>query len=324
MADREAVRLLIVGGGPAAFTAAMYAARAGLRPLCVEGYDSGGQISRSSRVENFPGFPEAVEGSELAGLIRTQAVKYGARAVYEEVVEVDLGVTPFSVVTTGPAFAADALIVATGSVPHRLQVTGEEEWDGRGVAYCAICDGPMFAGKRVVVVGGGDAAIEEVLSLRKICSEVTLVHRRTEFRASHVSQAALAQASDIVVLTPYILEEILGEDGPGVTAVKIRNLEEGSTSYRETDGVFVAVGQQPSSALFTPWLHSDERGFLLHQPGSTATNVAGVFVAGDVADARYRQAITAAGTGCAAAIDAERWLLGARSTAQIEMALSTI
>jgi len=323
MSATEHVRLLVIGGGPAGFTAAMYAARGGLEPVCVEGYDSGGQISRSPRVENFPGQPGAIGGADLAALIREQAVQFGARTVFDNVAEVELTASPFRVRTSGQDFRTDAMIIATGSRPRRLGVPGEEEWDGRGVAYCAICDGPMFAGKRVTVIGGGDAAVEEVLSLRKIASAVTLVHRRTELRASKASQVALAQASEVQVLTPCIVEEILGEDELGVTGLKVRDLDAGTTSYVETDGVFVAVGQIPETAMFSKWLKTDDHGFLITQRGSTATNVAGVFAAGDVADPRYRQAVTAAGSGCAAAIDAERWLLGARSTAQIEMALST-
>lgn len=305
--------VVVVGGGPAGYTAALYAARAGLRPICVEGYESGGQIARTKQLENFPGFPDAVGGQELADRIREQAVRCGARMVFEDATAVDLGERPFRVETTGPTFVTQALIVATGSRPKQLGVPGEAELTGRGVAFCAICDGPMFAGRRVVVVGGGDAAVEEALSLRVIASHVTLLHRRDEFRAGAASQNALRAATDITVRTPVAVEEVVGDDELGLTGLKIRDLETGAVEYLETDGLFIAVGQKPTSALFTPWVEADPNGFLRVEPGTTRTNVPGVFAAGDVADPRYRQAVTAAGFGCMAAIDAERWLHGIRS-----------
>lgn len=314
--------MVVVGGGPAGYTASLYAARAGLRPICVEGFESGGQIARTNRLENYPGFPEAVGGQELADRIREQAVNCGARMVFEDVVSVDLDSRPFWVFTTGPSFQARSMIVATGSRPKKLGVPGEVELEGRGVGYCAICDGPMFAGRRIIVVGGGDAAIEEALSLHMIASEVTLLHRRSEFRAGAASRAALAAAPGVKVRMSVLVEEIVGDEEVGLTGVKIRDAETGQVEYLETDGVFVAVGQEPASGLFLPKLDCDRAGFLLTRPGSTATNVPGVFAAGDVADPRYRQAITAAGLGCKAAIDAERWLLGTRP-AEHELAAPT-
>jgi thioredoxin reductase (NADPH) len=309
--DAEHVPVLIVGGGPAGYTAALYAARAGLRPVCVEGYESGGQIARTTELANYPGFPDAVGGQELADRIREQAVNVGARIVFEDVTEVDLGDRPFRVETTGPSFSAQALVVATGSRPKKLGLPGEDELTGRGVAFCAICDGPMFAGRRVVVVGGGDAAIEEALALRLIASEVVLVHRRNEFRAVAASRLALAAANEIQVRTPVVVEEIVGDNVLGLTGVRLRDVETGGTEYLEADGLFIAIGQQPASGLFTPGLDVDQNGFLRTRPGTTVTNLPGVFAAGDVADPRYRQAVTAAAQGCMAAIDAERWLSGA-------------
>lgn len=318
MTGSEQHEVVIIGGGPAGYTAALYSARAGLSPVCVEGWDSGGQISRTSRIENFPGQP-GISGSELSTAIREQAVSFGAQMIMGDVTGVDLGGRPFTVEVDDRKISAQAVIIATGSRPRRLDVPGEDEWEGRGVAYCAICDGAFFAGKEVVIVGGGDAAVEEVLSLGKIASKVTLVHRRNELRASVHSQQALA-VSGVEPLTPYVVEELVGSDDVGLTGLKLRHLEDGTTRYLPADGVFIAVGQEPASALFSAWLDTDERGFIKTTGVTTATRVPGVFAAGDVADPRYRQAVTAAATGCAAAIDVERWLLGARTAAGMRAA----
>jgi thioredoxin reductase (NADPH) len=306
MTAYEEVELIIVGGGPAGYTAAIYAARAGLRPVCVEGYASGGQIIRSGEIHNFPGYPDGISGSELADRMREQAIASGARLVGSDVTTVDLSGAPFEVATPETRFRADAVVVATGARSRRLGLPSEDALEGMGVCYCAICDGPFFAGQRVVVIGGGDAAAEEALALSRIAAEVTLVHRRTEFRASASMRAAIEARPEISVLTPYVVTEILGSDG--VTGVRVRDLGRDAERDVDTDGVFVAIGHEPATEMFAPWLKLDHHGFIATEPGSTATNVPGVFAAGDVADPRYRQAVTAAASGCCAAIDVERWL----------------
>jgi thioredoxin reductase (NADPH) len=308
MPSAEHTRLLIIGGGPAGYTAAIYAARAGLAPVCVEGYGSGGQIARSAQVDNFPGFPGGVSGVDLTDRMREQAASFGARLVFNDVVGVDFGIRPFRVTTDEAEFRADAVIVATGAHPRDLGLPAEAVFSGRGIAYCAVCDGAFFAGKRVTVVGGGDAAVGEALSLRKTSASVTLIHRRADLRASTASKTALAAAADIEVLTPYVVADILGDDEHGVTGLTLSRVGDGATSTMDTDGLFVAIGHVPATALFTPWLETD-RGWIVTQPGTTATSMPGVFAAGEVSDVRYRQAITAAAAGCAAAIDAERWLI---------------
>lgn len=314
MSESEHVRLAIIGGGPAAFTAALYAGRANLNPICIEGYESGGQIARSYRVENYPGVGKDISGADLSSRIREQAEEFGARMIFDDVQSVDFSERPFRIITNESTFLADAMIIATGSKARRLGLPSEFEFDGRGVAYCAVCDGPFFAGKRVAVVGGGDAAVEEALLLQEIASSVTLIHRRPEMRAGAILQDALRSAGNIDLLIPYVVDEILGNDD-GVNGIRVRNAETGSLTELELDGVFISIGHEPSSGLFLPAIETDDYGYIVRQHGSTATNVPGVFVAGDVADPRYRQAITAAGTGCQSAIDAERWLLAHRNAA---------
>lgn len=308
MRSAEPARLVIIGGGPAGYTAAIYGARAGLAPVCIEGYASGGQIVRSPKVDNFPGFPDGVSGVDLTARMREQAENFGARLIFNDAVAVNFGTRPFLVATDEAEYRADAVVIATGAHPRSLGLVAESTFSGRGIAYCAVCDGAFFAGKRVTVVGGGDAAVGEALSLRNIAANVTLVHRRTELRASTASKQALAAATDVEVLTPYVVEDILGDDEHGVTGVLLNHVGDGSRSAVDTDGLFVAVGHDPATALFMPWLETD-RGWIVTQYGTTATSVPGVFAAGEVADVRYRQAITAAASGCAAAIDAERWLI---------------
>jgi thioredoxin reductase (NADPH) len=304
----EVVPLVIIGGGPAGYTSAIYAARAGLGPVCLEGYASGGQITRSGEIHNFPGYPDGIVGAELADRMRAQAARFGARFVTAQVVNVELAERPFTVDTDQGSYLADAVVVATGAEPRRLGLPAETAYEGRGVCYCAICDGQFFAGRRVAVVGGGDVAAEEALVLSRIAREVVLVHRRTEFRASAANRAALARASNITVLTPHVVTDIIGTDEHGVTGLELRHLATDVTRSIDVDGVFVAIGHQPATTLFDRWLKVSEDGFLSTDPHTTATSVPGVFAAGDVVDARYRQAVTAAASGCAAAIDAERWL----------------
>jgi len=311
MNDAVASRMIIIGGGPAGYTAALYGARARLEPICIEGYAAGGQIARSGQIDNFPGFPGGIAGADLGERIRTQAMDFGAVMRTEEVESVDLTGPTFRVATADHEYEAESVIVATGAQPRRLDMPSEDEYEGRGVCYCAICDGPFFAGQRVVVVGGGDAAVEEAIALSNIASSVVLVHRRREFRASATSLAALGSTAKIRVHTPAVVSEILGEE-LGVTGVRVRDLDTGTESVLPADGVFVAIGHDPANGLFTKWLDIDDYGYLRATAGSTATRIPGVFVAGDIADPRYRQAITASASGCAAAIDAERWLVGRR------------
>ncbi len=302
------VRVVIIGGGPAGYTAALYTARGALSPVCLEGYDYGGQISRSGDVFNFPGFPGGIAGDELTAKIRQQAIGFGAEVVTADVDFVDLDASPFMVMAAGQTYLADAVILATGATARRLGLPAEEQYEGRGVAYCATCDGPLFADKPVAVVGGGDAAAEEALALAQIASSVTLIHRRHELRANASLRRAL-KASPVQLLTPYVTTDILG-DGNGVTGVRLAHVDDGSVREIAVEGFFVAIGHVPATGLFEPSIALDRHGFVVTAPGTTATNVPGVFAAGDLADPRYRQAGTAAASGCQAAIDAERWLLG--------------
>jgi thioredoxin reductase (NADPH) len=309
--ETEPTRVAIIGGGPAGYTAAIYAARAGLTPLCIEGYGAGGQIIRSPRIDNFPGYPDGISGGELADRMREQAEAFGARVVLADVTSVDLEGPPFTVATAERRYLADSVIIATGAVPRQLGLPSEAEFEGRGVCYCAICDGAFFAGRRVAVIGGGNAAVEDALALSALAESVLLVHRRKEFRASATVLGSLAK-SPVTVLTPHVVTEILGDDAAGVTGIRVHDVDTGNMSDVGVDGIFVAIGHDPSSGMFAPWLKIDGRGYLITEPGSTATNVPGVFAAGDVADPRFRQAITAASTGCMAAIEAERWLISRR------------
>lgn len=307
MTERLTTSVVIAGGGPAGYTAALYAARAGLQPICIEGFDSGGQISRSYLVENFPGVPDGTSGADLAGRIREQATTFGARILMEDVVAADLAQRPFTVETTGPTIIADSVIIATGSKPRPLGLPGEEELVGRGLAYCALCDGAFFAGQRVVVVGGGNAALGESLAMARVASEVVLVHRRNDFRADAVVEETVRNTPAIELRTPYVVTDLV-EDETGLCGVKLHNVDTGETCYESVSGLFVAIGHEPAVGVFAPYV-AVEAGHVVTAVDSTATTLEGVFAAGDVADSRYRQAITAAASGCQAAIDAERWLV---------------
>jgi thioredoxin reductase (NADPH) len=317
-ADVEPESVIIIGGGPAAYTAAVYAARARLSPLCIEGFGAGGQLLTTGTVENFPSYHDGVLGPELATDLRTHAERFGARFLLRDVTSVDLSQRPFSVFVGEQEHRARALIVATGATPRKLGLPGEEELQGRGIAYCSVCDGALFRGRRVMVVGGGDAALEEAIGLTKFASEVLLVHRRRAFRASRIMQEYAAAQERITTLTPYVVEELMGREGGRLTGVKLRDTETGSSRVQAVDGLFVSIGHEPASELFQPFLAHDSHGFLWVDPGSARTSVEGVFAAGDVADKVYRQAITAAGTGTMAALDAERWLLRTAGGTQVE------
>ena len=307
-ANPETEPLIIIGSGPAGYTAALYAARADLAPLVFEGSQAGGQLMITTDVENYPGFPDGIMGPELMERFRKQAERFGARLHTTDVTAVDFSRRPFVVEVGGDRHHADSVIVATGASAKWLGIPGEEKLLGRGVSACATCDGFFFRDKELVVVGGGDSAMEEALFLTKFASKVTIVHRRDEFRASKIMADRALEHPKIDVLWNTVVTEIHGEDE--VTGVTLSDVESGNTKDFATDGVFVAIGHRPNTDIFADQLEVDDKGYLIVDELTTATSVPGVFAAGDVADARYRQAVTAAGTGCRAAIDAERYLDG--------------
>lgn len=299
--------VVILGGGPAGLTAAIYAARANLAPLVIEGLQAGGQLMLTTEVENYPGFAEPILGPELMQRMRRQAERVGAEFVTDDAVAVDFTRRPFRVtVSGGEVYEAKAVICATGARPRMLGVPGEQEYLGYGVSTCATCDGFFFRGKKVLVVGGGDSAMEEALYLANLASSVTVVHRRDQLRASKIFQERAFRHPKISFLWNHVVEEILGEDHR-VAGARLRHVQSGKTQVVEADGIFVAIGHIPNTDLFRGQLELDEAGYIVLKQG-TMTSVEGVFAAGDVHDRTYRQAVTAAGYGCQAAMDAERWL----------------
>jgi len=299
--------LIIVGGGPAGYTAALYAARANLNPLVIEGITFGGQLMITSDVENYPGYPEGVLGPAMMQDFRRQAERFGAEFITDDVTAVDFSERPFKVEVGADEHYARAVIVATGASARQLGLESERLLQGRGVSYCAVCDAAFFRSKNVVVVGGGDSAMEEAIFLTKFADKVTVVHRRDEFRASPIMLDRARSNPRIDWVTNAVVDEVLGEDGK-VSAVRLENANTGEKTELPADGLFVAIGHDPNTSLFLDQLDHDEAGYLEVQPGSTETNIKGVFAAGDVADHTYRQAVTAAGTGAMAALDAERLL----------------
>jgi thioredoxin reductase (NADPH) len=307
MTDNDTRDLIIIGGGPAGYTAALYAARANLHPLVIEGVGWGGQLMITSDVENYPGYVEGILGPEMMRDFRAQAERFGAEFLTEDVTSVDLSERPFRISVGDDEYRARAVIVATGASARQLGIDSERELQGKGVSYCAVCDAFFFRDKEVVVVGGGDSAMEEAIFLTKFATKVTVVHRREDFRASPIMLDRARANDKIEFVTNAVVEEVLGEEGR-VTGVRIRDVNTGETTDLPAGGLFVAVGHDPNTKLFLEQLEHDEPGYLITQQGSTATNIPGVFAAGDVVDHVYRQAVTAAGTGAMAALDAERFL----------------
>ena len=300
-------KVLIIGGGPAGYTAALYAARAELSPLVLEGSAPGGQLMITTDVENYPGFPEGILGPEIMDKFRAQAERFGARLLTEDATSVDFSAQPFEVAANGDVHLAHTVIIATGASAKWLGIPGEERLTGRGVSACATCDGFFFRDKELLVVGGGDSAMEESLFLTKFASSVTIVHRRDEFRASAIMARRALHNPKIRVEWNAIVQEIHGDQH--VDGATLVSTETGEARHQPIDGVFVAIGHRPNTDLFQGWVELDDRGYIaLPNPGVTTTSVPGVFAAGDVADSVYRQAVTAAGTGCQAALDADHYL----------------
>jgi thioredoxin reductase (NADPH) len=299
-------KVIIIGGGPAGYTAALYAARANLDPLVIEGFQWGGQLMITSDVENYPGYADGVLGPEMMQEFRTQAGRFGAEYLTDDVTRVDLSSRPFRVWVGDDEYTAESIIAATGATARQLGLETERQLQGRGVTYCAVCDAAFYRGKEVLVIGGGDSAMEEAIFTTKFADKVTIVHRRNDFRASQIMVDRARQHDKIEFLTPFVVEDVLGSEK--MTGARLRNVETGEHLDVTADGLFVAIGHDPTTALFLDWLDHDEAGYLVTSQGSTETNIPGVFAAGDVQDHVYRQAVTAAGSGCMAALDAERFL----------------
>jgi thioredoxin reductase (NADPH) len=302
---------MILGSGPAGYTAAIYAARASLNPILVQGIQPGGQLTITTDVENYPGFADVIQGPWLMEQMQKQAEHVGTKLFFDTIVEVDLTRRPFVCLgDSGDRYEADSLIIATGATAKWLGLPSEETFRGGGVSACATCDGFFFRNKEVVVVGGGNTAVEEALYLTNHASKVTLVHRRDSFRAEKILQDRLFKNPKVTVVWDHVVDEILGEKTPApiVTGARLRNVKTGAVHDVRTDGFFVAIGHSPNTELFKGKLEMDGEGYLITKPDSTATNVEGVYAAGDVQDKIFRQAVTAAGTGCMAALEAEKWL----------------
>jgi len=302
-------KLIILGSGPAGLTAAIYAARAILNPVVVSGREAGGQLMITTDVENYPGFPEGIQGPEMMDLLKAQAARFGTEFFSGDVVEVDFSQRPFKLfLENNDTLTCDSLIISTGASARWLGMDSEKKYSGKGVSACATCDGFFFRDQNVAVVGGGDTALEEALYLANICKSVTLIHRRDEFRGSKIMQIRAVDNKKISIFWDSVVEEVMGNPTDGMTSLKVRNVKTEKVTEHPLTGLFVAIGHTPNTGLFKDKLDLNENGYVQVTLGSTYTSVEGVFASGDVQDHVYRQAVTAAGTGCMAAIDAERWL----------------
>ena len=318
MTDTTHAKVLILGSGPAGLTAGIYAARANLSPIMVAGLQPGGQMTITTDVENYPGFAEAIQGPWLMEQMQAQARNVGTQVVSDTIVAVDFSNRPFACTgDSGRVYAGDTVIVSTGATARWLGLETEEKFKGFGVSACATCDGFFFRGKTVCVIGGGNTAVEEAIYLTNHAEKVTLIHRRDALRAEKIMQDRLMANPKIDIIWDTVLEEVIGEgDPPGVTAARLRNVKTGAETTLKVDGIFIAIGHTPNTDIFDGVLDRDNEGYLVTRPDSTATNIPGVFAAGDVQDKVFRQAVTAAGTGCMAAIEAERFLAEAESTVE--------
>lgn len=305
---KDRYKVAIMGSGPAGLTAALYTARANLEPIVFEGMEAGGQLTLTTDVENFPGFPNGILGPELMDAMKKQSERFGAKCVYGEITKVDFSEHPFKVVTRDKELLADTFIIASGASARMLGLESEKELLGYGVSTCATCDGFFFKDKEIVVIGGGDSAMEEAIFLTKFATRVTVIHRRDQLRASKIMQDRAFKNKKIDFIWDSVVEDVLGAKDTGVTGIKIKNMKTGEISEKECRGFFVAIGHTPNTSIFEGLLDMDENGYLITKNGSSETNVPGVFASGDVQDKKYRQAITAAGSGCMAAIDAEKFL----------------
>jgi thioredoxin reductase (NADPH) len=312
--------VIIIGGGPAGYTAALYTGRANLNPLVIEGFNWGGQLMITSDVENYPGYADGIMGPAMMADFRRQAERFGAEFLTDDVTRVDFSEKPYRVYVGTDEYRADSVIVATGASARQLGIPSEQVLQGRGVSYCATCDGAFFRDRIVVVVGGGDSAMEEATFLSRFASKVIVVHRRTDFRASPIMVDRARGNDKIEFVLNAVVEAVLGEGEGRVTGVRLRDAVTGEATDVPADGVFVAIGHDPTTALFLDSLDHDDQGYLVTEPGSTRTNIPGVFAAGDVQDHTYRQAVTAAGSGTMAALDAQRYLEEQQHEPQVQAA----
>jgi len=312
MSEQHHSKVLIIGSGPAGYTAAIYAARANLAPTLVAGLQPGGQLTITTDVENYPGFADAIQGPWLVEQMQKQAEHVGTKMVSDIIDSVDFTRRPFVCVgDTGTVYTADAVIISTGAQARWIGIDSEQKFMGFGVSACATCDGFFFRDQEIVIVGGGNTAVEEALFLTNFASKVTVIHRRDQFRAEKIMQARMFNNPKVEIMWDHVLEDVLGDDDPlGVTGARVRNVKTGQMTDLAVSGVFIAIGHDPATAVFKGHVEMDEEGYILHAPDSTETNIRGVYAAGDVIDKVYRQAVTAAGMGCMAALEAEKFIAG--------------